>query len=235
MSGPDFADVRDGREHFASSAAILVTSFTYRDSLTAIRLEAARVTWQFFDVMGIPPALGRTFREDDDTKRQRVVVLSDAIWRSQFGSDARVLGRGVYLDDERYEVVGVMPADFAFPRRATFWVPLGRTYAEFRHSRRYDEDLLVVARLRPGVTSSQADAWLRALSQRLPLQGDQKEAQIEEWSMFEVPFLEFNNKGLRIQLIHNAPAKASAEPSSNPAPQTTRRNCARSIWLRLTG
>jgi predicted permease len=200
MSGPDFADVRDGREHFASSAAILITSFTYRDSLTAIRLEAARVTWQFFDVMGIPPALGRTFREDDDTKRQRVVVLSDAIWRSQFGSDARVLGRGVYLDDERYEVVGVMPADFAFPRRATFWVPMGRTYAEFRHSRRYDEDLLVVARLRPGVTSSQADAWLRALSQLL-LQGDQKEAQIEEWSMFAVPFLEFNNKGLRIQLM----------------------------------
>jgi hypothetical protein len=184
MSGPDFADVRDGREYFASSSAILDSSFTYRDSLTTSHLEAARVTWQFFDVIGIPPALGRTFREDDDTKRQRVVVLSDAIWRSQFGSDARVLGRGVYLDDERYEVIGVMPADFAFPRRAAFWVPMGRTYAEFRHSRRYDEDLLVVARLRPGVTSSQADAWLRALSQRLLLQGDQKEARIEDWGMF---------------------------------------------------
>ena len=201
MSGPDFADVRDGREYFASSSAILDSSFTYRDSLTTSHLEAARVTWQFFDVIGIPPALGRTFREDDDTKRQRVVVLSDAIWRSQFGSDARVLGRGVYLDDERYEVIGVMPADFAFPRRAAFWVPMGRTYAEFRHSRRYDEDLLVVARLRPGVTSSQADAWLRALSQRLLLQGDQKEARIEDWGMFAVPFLEFNNKALRIQLM----------------------------------
>ena len=69
MSGPDFADVLDGREYFASSAAILDTFFTYRDSLTATHLQAARVTWQFFDVIGIPPALGRTFRKNDDTKR----------------------------------------------------------------------------------------------------------------------------------------------------------------------
>ena len=132
---------------------------------------------------------------------EHVVVLSDAIWRNQFGSDPRVVGRGVYLDEQKYEIVGVMPADFAFPRWSAFWVPMGLTYAEFRHSHRYDENFLVVARLRLGITSSQADTWLRALSQRLLLQGDQKEAQIEKWSMFAVPFLEFNNKHLRIQLL----------------------------------
>ena len=90
-----------------------------------VQLEGVRVTPSLIDVLRVQPRLGRWFSRDEAVARgAAVVVLSDALWRERFGGDARVLGRRLELDGISHEIIGVMPASFAFPsRRATYWVP----------------------------------------------------------------------------------------------------------------
>ena len=79
----------------------------------AERLPAVRVSWNYFDMMGVRPALGRTFTADDDRPEHwRVLMLSDALWRRRFGADPSVVGRTIVMNDREYRVIGVMPASF---------------------------------------------------------------------------------------------------------------------------
>jgi putative ABC transport system permease protein len=89
------------------------------------RLTGARVSDLFFHVLGVGPALGRTFTGDElQTGGPNVVVLSDAVWTRRFGRRTTVVGERIPLDDGTYEVVGVMPPGFAFPAASEFWLPL---------------------------------------------------------------------------------------------------------------
>ncbi|QSQ21776.1 ABC transporter permease [Pyxidicoccus parkwayensis] len=87
------------------------------------RLVGYRVTPDFFGVLGVGAASGRTLQSDDG-KSEHVVVLSHALWERRFGSDPSMVGRTVTLDGEPYTVVGVMPPDFRFPKAAQLWVPM---------------------------------------------------------------------------------------------------------------
>ena len=89
------------------------------------RVTGAQVSESFFHVLGVGPALGRPFRNDElQTGGPNVVVLSDVVWARRFGRRSTILGERIALDDGRYEVVGVMPPGFAFPARSEFWLPL---------------------------------------------------------------------------------------------------------------
>jgi predicted permease len=145
--------------------------FNLTGSGEPVRLNGVRASAGFFGALGVAPELGRTFSpEEDQPGREHEVVLSDSLWREQFGGDRGVLGRNVELGGSAYAVVGVMPAGFAFPhaedmpkgfefpRAAQLWVPLALA-SETVHPWDPDE-LAVIARLRPGVSLDQAQAGM---------------------------------------------------------------------------
>ncbi len=130
------------------------------------RVEQALVSANFFDVMGVQPALGRAFEPGEDQPgREREVVLSDKLWRRRFGADPAIVGRNVRFDDQNFVVTGVMPASYDFPIATEVWTPLAQTPAQ-RASRKSDS-LVVVARLKPGRTLAQAESELGSIAARL--------------------------------------------------------------------
>jgi len=128
---------------------------------------ARKVTWTFFDVLGVRPAIGRAFTEEEDTKGVRVIVISHGLWQRRFGGAANIAGRKVSINDEPYEVIGVMPKGFYFMpnRNVDIWMPASfpvwmRTNFGWHNSQ-------VVARLKPGVTLDQARASMTAVSMQV--------------------------------------------------------------------
>lgn len=127
---------------------------------------ATRVTPDFTRVLGVAPALGRSFVSDDASgEAARVVLLSDAVWRARFDADAAVLGRPLRIGGATYTVVGVMPRGFAFPdARTDVWIPLVWSAQEREeHAQSRIGELAVVARLAPDATIAQAHERLGAL------------------------------------------------------------------------
>lgn len=127
-----------------------------------IRVNGSRVSAELFRVLGAMPALGRVFRPGEDTaSRDRVAILSDALWTSRFARDRGIVGRTVDIDGTAREVVGVMPPAFDLPSRATqVWVPLALDPRDVQGY--WARDFMpLIARLRPGVTAAEAQADLR--------------------------------------------------------------------------
>ncbi|HYL64830.1 MAG TPA: ABC transporter permease [Candidatus Methylomirabilis sp.] len=129
-------------------------------------LQGAAVASGFFSILRAQPAIGRTFSQQEDRPGQGlVVILSDALWRDQFGADPGILDRRIVLNGESYAVVGVMPASFKFPDWAKLWVPLAWT--DEKRAVRGNHNYGVIGRLKPGVDIRSAQAELSAISVRL--------------------------------------------------------------------
>jgi putative ABC transport system permease protein len=127
------------------------------------RLNGERVGAGFFKALGVAPVLGRDFQPDDDrVDGPRVAILSDALWRRRFGSDSAILGRTVTLDDNSYQIIGVMPRGFenVLAPLGELWSPLQYSNSYTPDSREWGHHLRMVARLRSGVTFDQASREL---------------------------------------------------------------------------
>jgi putative ABC transport system permease protein len=124
-SFPEFVDYRDRSTTFAAVAVFNNTSRTFTGDGDPERVIGAHGSASLFDVLQVRPAMGRWYTPEEDQAGARgVVVISDALWRRRFGADPAVLGRTIQLSGRPAEVIGVMPAGFAFPSRdAQFWVP----------------------------------------------------------------------------------------------------------------
>jgi predicted permease len=132
------------------------------------RLDGASVSASLFATLGIPASLGRTFVEAENAEgADRVVVLSDALWRRRYGGDSSILGRTVGLNGLPHTVIGVMPAGFHFPDRATqLWIPV--TWARSNAGQLWGwGGHRITARLAQGVTAAAAERELRLLAPRL--------------------------------------------------------------------
>jgi putative ABC transport system permease protein len=124
------------------------------------------VSPNFFGVLGVAPAMGRTFAGDEDQPgREQVVVLSDSLWRRRYAADRGILGKSIRLDGARYQVIGVMPTSFEFPLAADLWTPLSFTPEE-RTSRDH-ATLAVMGVLPRGTGLATLDAQLNTLAARL--------------------------------------------------------------------
>ena len=115
-------------------------------------VRARKVTWNLWSVLGVPPALGRVFTRDEDDNGARVIVMSHGLWQRRFGGAPGIVGRKIAVNDEAYEVIGVMPPGFYFmpSRDVDIWMP-----ASFPPGLRGNftwHDAQIVARLEPGVT-----------------------------------------------------------------------------------
>jgi putative ABC transport system permease protein len=169
LSFPDFADWRDQSRSLSGVAASSGWSATVPGdgNTEPERLSGASVSWNYFDVLGVQPFAGRTFRQIEDAPNaERVVVLSDGVWRRRFGADPTMVGRSLTLNDEPWTVIGVMPASFRSPLPgAEIWRPL-------RQSRSSDPcgrgcvSLQAIGRLRDGVTIAAAREDLTGVLQR---------------------------------------------------------------------
>ncbi|HLY20130.1 MAG TPA: ABC transporter permease, partial [Bryobacteraceae bacterium] len=136
-------------------------------------IPGARVSANFFDVLGVNPRLGRSFREPEDHYGEhQVVILADSLWRRRFGGDPSVIGRKITVGAAPYIVVGVLPPDFEFPKqpndsgtRLNGRMEMFRPMAYEPHEvvpHNGDLNYVAIARLRPGVSIERARAELTA-------------------------------------------------------------------------
>jgi len=146
------------------------------------RVTGTRVTDRFFDVWGVPPALGRVLQPGDFASQQRVAVLGHALWAGHFGSDRHVIGTLIHVDGEAYTVVGVMPTSFQTAGRAAIWIPWIMS-AEERRERRFHL-VSTVARLRRGRSAAEAQTELATLYRQLAIDHPDTTAQ---WSPRVLP------------------------------------------------
>jgi putative ABC transport system permease protein len=133
------------------------------------RFAGQRVSASYFHVLGVSPAMGRDFEAAEDRfGGPRVVVISDALWRSRFGADSGIVGRPIVLDGDPWVVIGVMPRRFenVLAPGATLWAPLQYDLREYS----WGHHLRTVARLRPGVAIEQASREVDALGRALAKQ-----------------------------------------------------------------
>src|SRR5258706_2660535 len=120
------------------------------------RFDGQSVTWRFFRVLGVTPALGRDFEESEDRWRGlRVMILSDALWRRRFGADPAILGSTVKLDENLYIVIGILPRGFenVLSPSAELWSPLQYDEGNIAtlNSREWGHHLRMIGRARAGV------------------------------------------------------------------------------------
>jgi putative ABC transport system permease protein len=172
----DFYDWQKQSQSFTNMALFSTDRLNLSVNGTAIRVAGSRVTGDFFSLLGVSPVLGRTMGPDDDQPgRGQVTVISHALWQSQFGSDHAVLGKELVLNARPYRIIGVMPAGFAFPhgtesidtsgKSTDVWVPWAMTAQE--RAARDDGAGTAIGLLRPGVSVSQAQADLGAITARI--------------------------------------------------------------------
>ncbi len=132
-------------------------------------INGTRVSASYFDVLGVPAALGRTFLPGEDQPgHDREVILSDGLWQRRFGSDPKVTGQVVSLNGEKCTVIGVMPKGYrlGYYGTAQLWTPLVFSPQSALPAARQDRSLRVLARLKSGVSVAAAKAEMAALAQR---------------------------------------------------------------------
>jgi len=170
VSPPNLQDWREQNSAFTGLAAYQSAGYSLQGSDYSERVSTATVSANFFEVLGVAPQLGRTFRAGEDEPGQnRLVILSHALWQQRFTSDQSIVGKKILLGGENYQVIGVMPPMFRFPSRLTdLWVPLDLSPAQ--QTNRGNHFLLTLGRLKPGVTLDQAREQLVTIARRLEQQ-----------------------------------------------------------------
>ena len=176
------ANLRDWEQQ--SQTFDQISAYTFSDlNLTGtgepVQLAALRVSANLFSLVGAAPMLGRTFvLEDDKEGAARVVVLSHATWKNRFGSDSRIIGQPLTINNQSHTVVGVMPPNFQFPvgfgymgkvlnEPIDLYVPIA---APSEEAARGHYSFFAIGRLKPGVTINQAQAEMTNIEGRLEQQ-----------------------------------------------------------------
>jgi putative ABC transport system permease protein len=124
----NFVDWKAQNQVFTDLAARQASSRSLAGDGPPEELYGQRVTPNFFDVLGVQPALGRIFTPEEDKAKEQVVLLSYTLWQRRFGGDPSILGRSILLNGTQTKVLGVMPKGFFFrERNVDFWTPLSFT------------------------------------------------------------------------------------------------------------
>src|SRR2546429_878943 len=168
---PDYFDWRNDNTVFEHLAA------THKESrnLSGIpgrdpeRVSCASVTRSFFNIVGLPPQIGRTFGEDEDkVGAPPVVIISDRLWQRAFNRDPKVLGQAITLHDQSYTVIGVMPRQMTSPQDTDVWLSMmRRSNNDVWISRAIHPMIYVWGKLKPGVTVERARTEMKGIAARL--------------------------------------------------------------------
>ncbi len=169
--GVNYLDYRDWKQQAQSFTDIAFFNLRWNGNLEAPggateTLKTTFTTANLFALLGVEPIRGRNMSPDDDAAgAARAMMISHRLWMKSFGGDPAVVGREVRLDGELRTVLGVMPPGFRFPSQTDIWVPSGQFFAQIGgRSWRADQ---AVARLKPGVTISEAAAEMSLIAERI--------------------------------------------------------------------
>ena len=177
ISYPDFFDMRSQNHSFSHLVSYHGKSVTLTSSNQAIHLDGEVVSWDILPVLGIEPELGRGFRPEEEREGSRVVLISHSLWESQFAGDPSVLGQSIGMDNDRFAIIGVMPASFRFPLaepQNAFWTTLAvdndPANSQSAVNSRSTHFLGVIGRLSPGSSLALATQDLKAIAANLAKQ-----------------------------------------------------------------
>jgi predicted permease len=135
------------------------------------RLDGVRISANFFDLLGVKPLLGRSFRpEEDQVGAGPVALISDGLWKSKFGSLRDVLGKSITVDGRNCTIVGVVPEKSPIYTTADVFTPLGQFNEEPFRDRRASLGTVGIARMKPGVTLAQARADMDSVARNLAVE-----------------------------------------------------------------
>ena len=174
VSGGVFADWQKQAASFEQMALIGEDKVNLSDDRGSLpeSIEIRQCSYNLFSILGVQPALGRFFAEQDDRRgAPATVVLSNALWKRRYAGDPGILGKTILLDSEKYAVVGILPPGFDYPSaRAQVWLPVRHQVSELDMRNRGNHRFFVVARLKDGISVAQASSALDGLQQRLHLE-----------------------------------------------------------------
>src|SRR5215831_423564 len=175
VAAGEYQDYRSQNRSFSQVAAYESEGFNLTGMGQPLRINAAKMSASAFPLLGVSTVLGRTFTEDEDRiGSNKVVVLSDGLWRRSYNADPNILGKTLKLDEQPYTVIGVMPDSFRFPfegaplsEMADLWVPIAFDPSRLGPENRTNEfGVGLVGRLRPGVTLVQAQNDVDGIANR---------------------------------------------------------------------
>ncbi|HQR39824.1 MAG TPA: ABC transporter permease, partial [Blastocatellia bacterium] len=165
---PNFRDMQTQNETFSAMAISRGFSFSLIGAGEAEQVSARLVTADMFSVLGVKPALGRTFVPgEDEPGAEPLVVISADLWQRKFGAAQDVVGKSLTLDDRSYTIVGVLPASFSLWRTTDVYVPIGQWNNPALRNRSAALGLHGIGRLKPGVTVAQGQADLERVMRDL--------------------------------------------------------------------
>jgi len=166
VSRLDFLDWRSQSHVFEEMAASTDAMYTLTGSGEPTPIIAYQFSANYFHVLGVTPLVGRTFLpEEEQPGKNHVVVLGYRLWRSHFGADTGIVGKTIRLDGAPYTVIGVMPKGVQYPQSTELWTPL-IIPREAVNDRSYSF-LRIIARLKNGITTQQAQREMNLLAERL--------------------------------------------------------------------
>ena len=197
VAGAQFADWNKQITTMEGIAAIRRDYLNLTGDGQPERLRVHKVSASYLQILRLTPRLGRGFASDDDQPgREKVVILTDQLWRRHFGGATDVVGRAIRLGGESYSVIGILPAAPRLPLDAEALVPFV-VGSERWHGSRNDHRLRVIGRLKPGVRLEQARAEMAAITQRLkPLYPSSKQG----WGVTITPMHDEITGAIRPQL-----------------------------------
>ncbi|HWC76054.1 MAG TPA: ABC transporter permease, partial [Blastocatellia bacterium] len=169
VSAVGFNFYREHCESFESIGAMSEFPVNLTESGEPERLQGVVASHDFFTTVGVQAAQGRLFSPDEnEVGKNRVVVLTDALWKRRFASDPNLVGNNIRLNGESYNVIGILPPDFEFgqefAQKIDLYAPIAFTPQQLDTNRWRNEFLFVVAKLKPDVTLEQAQAELDRIS-----------------------------------------------------------------------
>jgi predicted permease len=169
----DFDDYRTRARTFAAMAGHIGNGFTFSGSGDPELVLGQMVTPDFFTVLGVTPAAGRTFAADEFTPgKENVAIISHGLWRRRFGGQPSAIGSTVTINGRPWTIAGVMPREFDYPSpRYAVWVPLASPRTpEMPPINRSAHYVQVIGRLAPGATREQANAEIVSIASALAAQ-----------------------------------------------------------------
>jgi putative ABC transport system permease protein len=199
-AGVAYETLRDWKSRatsFTTIAALRGISISLSDTVEPERLEGAAITWDLFPMLGVPPALGRHFVEEDDRPgAEPVLILSHEVWQRRYRGDAGIIGRSISVNGRPHTVVAVMPPKFSFPENQKAWIPVGPISDNEPRSNRSQ---MAVGRLKPGVDPAQARSELASIATVL---AKEHPGTSEGWSATAAPLAdEFIPDDVRLVLL----------------------------------
>jgi predicted permease len=159
----DYWDLKEQSQSFENLTIYSGGGIGLLESERVEVIPGVRVAVNFFETFGVKPLLGRTFTSEEGfLNSPPAIILSYRLWQQRFGGDPDIVGRTIKGSDRELTVIGVMPADFKFPKSAEVWSPLARDLGEMKsRAHRYFQ---AAGRLKPGVSIESADSEMKALA-----------------------------------------------------------------------